>query len=233
MSTLISNPTTLPPLASDRSARRSPGHVWLIMLGVVLAGYAIAGRGFAYVGYPPIFISEITLLVGLVVLGRQRRWLELLSMPTVLLILAFSALGVARTLPYLGTYGIDALRDGVLYGYSLFALVVTAVLISEPRLLPWLVRQYQKFAVWLLILLPAVMAVNLALGDAVPNWPWAEVSIVGQKPGDGPVHLGGVTALAALGLLHRRSLLWPILICGCIAVLGSISAAGSSPGGRL
>ena len=40
------------------------------------------------------------------------------------LLLAFMVLGAARTVPYLGEYGVDALRDAVLWGYAFFALFI-------------------------------------------------------------------------------------------------------------
>ena len=41
---------------------------YLLSLGLVLMGYALDGRGFAYIGVPPLFIGEAMMLLGLVVL---------------------------------------------------------------------------------------------------------------------------------------------------------------------
>jgi hypothetical protein len=69
----------------------------------------------------------------------------------VALLLAFAALGAVRTLPYVGRYGLDALRDGVLWGYAGFALIVyllvdREVLLRALRLYGWGVP---IFALWL------------------------------------------------------------------------------------
>ncbi len=44
------------------------------LLAVVLLGYALAGKGFAYVGLPPLFIGEITLGCGLVAFATAGVW---------------------------------------------------------------------------------------------------------------------------------------------------------------
>lgn len=100
--------------------------VFLVALSALLAGYMFMGRGFAHVGRPPIYVGEVVLFLGLVatavafVRARVRPHLSLVAW----LLLAFMLLGLVRTVPYLGTYGVDALRDGVLWGYALFALMI-------------------------------------------------------------------------------------------------------------
>ena len=44
---------------------------YLVALGVGLLGYAVLGRGFAYVGVPPVYVGEVLLLLGAVVLLRS------------------------------------------------------------------------------------------------------------------------------------------------------------------
>ncbi len=235
MSTLAPQARPLTPHRSGRPGRPAatpgpaalgpptPASRWLAFLGLVLAGYAVFGRGFAYLGVPPVFLSELALLVGLAVFLRQRRWREVLAMPTALGIVALIAWGLCRTLPYLGTHGIDALRDGVLYGYAAVAVFVAAALISRPELLPRLIGRYQRLAPWVVVIMPVVIVADLALGDAMPRWPWANIRIVDQKPGDAAVHLGAISALAVVGLLPLRSALWPLLIVATMAVLGAQS----------
>lgn len=52
-----------------RSRTRAADH-YLTFLMVVLLGYSLAGRGFAYIGAPPLFIGEVLLLTGLLVMLR-------------------------------------------------------------------------------------------------------------------------------------------------------------------
>ena len=95
-------------------------HVALI---AILIGYAFLGRGMAYIGVAPLFVGEMVLGLGLlaiVVSLPTARW-----HPVHLAIALFMAWGLIRTVPYIGTWGIDALRDGVAYGYAVFAVAVS------------------------------------------------------------------------------------------------------------
>ncbi len=49
---------------------RRAGRGWLILWAIMLAGYALFGRGFAYLGIPPLFIGELTLAAGVLVVLR-------------------------------------------------------------------------------------------------------------------------------------------------------------------
>ena len=77
------SPVLATPVQSLR-ARRSPGHKFILLLLGALLGYALAGRGFAYVGIPPLFISEVALAIGVVVVLRTRGWYSLWQMPPVI-----------------------------------------------------------------------------------------------------------------------------------------------------
>jgi len=74
---------------------------FLLLLGIVLLGYAVDGRGFAYLGVPPLYIGEITLLAGLVALACTRNWERVLDLPQVLLLLAMMALGRVKSIEQL------------------------------------------------------------------------------------------------------------------------------------
>src|SRR3954453_23222525 len=88
-------PATLPRMREiDLGAR------FLSFLFFILLGYALAGRGFAYVGIPPLFVGEIGLLFGIVAIVTTRSWWRVLNVPQVLLLLALMVWGTLRTLPY-------------------------------------------------------------------------------------------------------------------------------------
>ncbi|MFI4860388.1 MAG: O-antigen ligase family protein [Phycisphaerales bacterium JB063] len=203
---------------------------------LLLAGLALGGKGTAYIGYAPAFISEVVLILGCFVLLGQRRWRDLLVMPTVVLILAFIGLGLVRTLPYLGTYEFDALRDGVIYGYGLIALAVAGILISQPALLPWVLRKYRGFARVFLLLMPVFWITGQVAGDAVPQWPMAPgIPMIDLSPGDAPVHLGGIIAFAIVGLFRAEffglprwflGVLWPCMTLVLVAIAGAVSRGG-------
>lgn len=202
-------------------------YTWLVLWTTLLAGLAIGGRGFAYIGLPPLFISEIVVVTGVVVLMLQQRWRELFKQPTVIAILVMGLWGVYNTLPYLGQYGMDALRDAVTWGYAIVGMTIAVVLMSRPWLLPWVLGRYQKFALFFLALMPGLWLVVTLIGDSMPGWPWAShVNIISLKPGDIPVHVGGVCALAILGFFGGRSRWWPVSACILIVITGSVSRGG-------
>ena len=125
----------------------------LLLLSALLTGYMFLGRGFAHVGRAPIYVGEVVLFVGLIVtpvaFARLRHRPRLL--PLVWLLIGFMVLGMWRTVPYLGIYGVDALRDAVLWGYGVFALMVyvladRAVVLRALQLYGWVVP---VFALWL------------------------------------------------------------------------------------
>jgi len=43
---------------------------YLALLAIVLLGYALLGKGFAYLGFPPLYVGEIAFLAGIVVFLR-------------------------------------------------------------------------------------------------------------------------------------------------------------------
>ncbi len=46
------------------------GDRYLALLAIVLLGYALMGKGFAYLGFPPLYVGEIAFLGGIVVFLR-------------------------------------------------------------------------------------------------------------------------------------------------------------------
>lgn len=169
-------------------------------VAVVLAGYAFFGRGFAYLGARPLYVGEVALALGLVALPIvvQRRRLGLLH---VLLIL-FMVWGALCTIPHLSTYGVDAARDAVLWGYALFALVLSLALRREH--FPLVVDLYGRIAPWLVRWIPLSMALYYALGNGgLPKLPGTNVTVINYKGGDLGVHLTILAAFLLLGFYER------------------------------
>lgn len=190
------------------------GEQWLVLWACALAGYAIFGRGFAYIGLPPLFVGEAVLLAGLVALVMSRGLWSALGMPIVWLLGALAAWGICRTVPYVGEYGVDALRDAVIWGYGAFALIVASVLIASPHRLVWLVLQFRRYAIAFLVLVPCIWVIQLAAGDAIPHWPWANVPVITAKGGDISVHMAGICAFWIAGLAGTTHYMWlaPLLV---------------------
>lgn len=163
---------------------------------VVCVGLAFFGRGFAYIGFRPIYISELAFVLAVVTILVSlpgARW-----RPIHLAMAVFMGWGLVRTLPYIGTYGIDALRDGVIFGYALFAFAVSMTVRADHivRLLSLYRRWFPLFLIWVPI---AALSAAL-LVDQLPFVPGSTVPVIVFKAGDLGVHLGAFGALMLLGL---------------------------------
>jgi len=206
-----------------------------LLLGGLLVGYMFLGRGFAHIGIGPIFIGDVVMLVGIVaavaVLILTRRVPPLTL--TLGLLLAFALLGATRTLPYVGTHGMDALRDGVLWGYASFALMVYILvdrwsLLAGFRAYGWVAP---VFALWLPISWNLFRIFSL---DIDPDHPAATVPLVFFKGGDMAVHVVGAIAFLIIGaaaVTSARTLIWRTVIF--LPLLWTIFVAGTSNRGAL
>lgn len=215
-----------------------------VALALVLVGYMFMGRGFAHLGLGPIFVGDWVLLFGLavaaLVIVRERARLHL-SVTTGLLV-AFMVLGALRTIPYLGTDGIAALRDGVLWGYGIFALLVLLLfghrgwLEAGARAYGWLVP---IFAIWLPISWLIFQAESTSFD---PRTPGSNLALVFFKAGDMAVHAAAAIAFLVLapGLVSilrawlarfvvSLPLTWTIYLTGSTS-RGAILAAASGLG---
>jgi hypothetical protein len=144
---LLVPPMTGDSITSTEMPARAAAFVraWVICWCVGLLGYAVMGRGFAYIGVAPVFFAEFLLLGGCLCLLVCGRWWPILRMPQTILLIILCVWCVLRTLPYVRTYGIDALRDSIIYVYSLFAFAVAGVIITRPQLLTTIVNRYRLF----------------------------------------------------------------------------------------
>lgn len=104
--------------------------------------------------------------------------------------------GVFCTYPYIKTYGMDALRDAVIWGYGLFALIVASYLLRSG----WLnnvPRWYRRLLPWFLIWAPLSL-LSYRLLRVQLFVPGTSVPLVGLKTGDVAVHLVGIAAFFGL-----------------------------------
>src|SRR3981081_1512186 len=82
-----------------------------------LAGYALLGRSFAYLGFPPFYIGEMTLALGIaaaLTAGNLTSAILNLSGLSLALLMLWTAF---RTIPYWTSYGFDAPRDAMMVFY--------------------------------------------------------------------------------------------------------------------
>ena len=143
-------------LAYDAPAVPEPTavRVFEIALIGVLLGYIFFDRGFAWFHIPgtPLFVGEITLFLGAVaVFSHPTPILQAIRRsPSLKVLIAFMTWGLVL-LAVLGIpFGIDAIRDSVLWLYGAVAVFTVFLVVSDPgrirrwttgfaRIVPWLV----------------------------------------------------------------------------------------------
>ncbi|HJX53295.1 MAG TPA: O-antigen ligase family protein, partial [Polyangia bacterium] len=180
--------------------------------------YAFLGRGFAHLGVPPVYLGEFVLALGLAATAwaAVRSHLQISRSWLAVLLVAFMALGLVRTVPYLRTYGADALRDGTLWGYGIFALILFVLLDRD-----WVLRLFKLYgfvAVAFLIWGPIAyfLFVNYTVqtspgsfvfvNSVIPNAPGSNVPILFFKAQDMAVQTAGAIAFLVVGTpLWRRA----------------------------
>ena len=199
---------------------------WMTALCFVLAGYAVFGKSFAYLGIPPLFVGEILLFWGVLVLIFDSRWRELLELPVTWLLLLFMVWSWLQTLPYLKSYGLNALRDAMLWGYGSYSIIILGVLLARPNRLNILIARYRILAPILLLGAPVLWLAGQVFEDSIPSLPWANVRVLDLKGGDVLVHLAALLAFWVSGLARRISL-WQGLSMACaVGLVGMHSRGG-------
>jgi hypothetical protein len=200
---------------------------FLVSLGVLLAAYAALDRGVAYVGFGGVYVGELVL--ALAALPTVRMLARVGIGPVEALILLFVAWGAIRTIPYLGQYGVDAIRDGATWGYALFALAVS--LTMSPRAAVGLANGYRRLVPWFLVWTPIAYALVAFAEQYLPAWPGARVPIVAVKPGDLAVHLAVIASFLLVGMYDRRPsflpgwTIWALWLAD-LALVGAITRGG-------
>lgn len=182
----------------------SVSRFFLISVGILLIGYAMFNKGFAYVGVPPLFIGEVFLGFSFFLLLAGSYSSRIFSSPLMWLIILFITWGAIRTLPYIETYGLNALRDAVVWGYAFYAVFVAGALL-QGRLVGQVPRWFSMWFPWFLVIAPIIYMMGQLIPERLPKWPGTETSFIHMKPGDMAVHLAGVAGFLGLGL-HRRFL---------------------------
>lgn len=187
------------------------GDRFLTWLGWVLLGYALLGRGFAYLGVAPLYIGEITALFGILALVSTRIVGRVVRLPLLQLLIAFMLWGAVCTIPHLPTYGMLALRDAALWGYGCFAIIVAGLLVQRPDRLKLLLLRYRRFAV-IVAGLAWFMLVLKGYGGSLPKVPGSTVPIIAPKTGDLAVHVAGVATFLLVGMARPNLVLVGLIV---------------------
>lgn len=215
-----------PDASGQPKAVASFTRTWLSIHTFALLALVLFGRGFAYIGLPPLFACEMILLVGLFGLLICGRWWVILRMPQMILLLALCGWCLIRTVPFFGIYGVDAVRDAVIWGYSLFAICIAAVIVCQPTLLLMLVNRYRYFYKIALISIPFLWFTFQFVGESLPVWPWSGTPILYMKAGDLQVHLGGIIGFWASEVAGGTAMIWFIPMFINAAILGPVNRGG-------
>jgi hypothetical protein len=176
----------------------SHGDRYLRILCFLLLGYALMGKGFAYIGVPPLYVGEATMLYGVFALIVSENWSRILRTGWLWPLFALMGWGTIRTIPYLEQYGVDALHDAAVFIWGTFAIVIASLLAAEPGRLRFLEQKFRVFAKWMLILGPIFFCITIFANPHLPNAFWADEPYVLVKGGDLVVHLTGIFAFAVL-----------------------------------
>src|SRR4029077_2214984 len=146
-------------------------------------------------------------------------------------IILFMMWGALRTIPYIGTYGVDALRDGVIWGYGALAILVGAF--ATARHVDVVVRLYGRLVPVFVLWVP--VARILFLSGVVLTMPGTPVSIFELKGGDLGVQLAGVGAFLLAGLYRgtRVSRIVPESLIWVGWLVSAVIVGSQTRGGRV
>lgn len=209
---------------SSRKLRATDRFATLLVAS--LAGYALMGKGYAYAGVSPLFITEGVLVLGLLAMLHSRCLVASFASLPMLLLACLMGLTVMRTVPFLGAHGVDALRDSVLVLYGLFAFVTVALLLERPERVASALRFLQWFTGVFVFVAPAVFLLSIMdLLASLPGWPGSGVPFLSIRSGEVAVHLSACAVMALLGL-RKVTLAWTIALLLGIALIASLSRGG-------
>jgi len=169
-------------------------------MAVALIGYAFLGRGFSYIGVPPLFLDSALFVLALMVLLCRLGWLRVLADPSAALLACYMIWGAVRTVPYVGQYGIDALRDAVIWAWGIFAFAL-AYVFTRAGIAGRAVRWYGRYMTWMTLWAPIALSVYWWANSLLPRFPWGPgdgVPVLNPKGGDIAVHLAGLLAFGML-----------------------------------
>lgn len=192
------------------------------LLPWILLGYAVCGRAFAYIGAEPFYVGEALLLAGILTLASRGVSAGIFFLPQVQALLLFLLWSAMQTVPYLGEYGLFALRDGVLWGYGLFALMTASLLWAQPAMLRVLLARYQWFAHYF----PFCALALLAVTAIIPKADFEVADYAQMKPGDALVHLVAILAFLVTGMTRRPRALWVSAFVLAFVIAGSGGRGG-------
>ena len=196
----------------------SEGDRYLALLAIVLLGYALMGKGFAYLGFPPLYVGEIAFLTGIVVFLRTGAVVGALVTLAALMLVALMAWVLARTFPFFGLYGVESLRDSAIVVYGGFAFIVIGLLLEDARRINTVLRYYG-------IMLASFPAIPVGFWltkywvDYIPRL-YGPVPIVEIGASAVGTHLAGAMVFVLIGY-RKVSFLWVLVWFATLALVSA------------
>jgi len=195
------------------------GDCFLLLLAVVLMGYALMGKGFAYLGFPPLYVGEIAFLFGIFVFLRSGTLLAALTtVPTLVLVVAMMWV-LARTLPYVSIHGFDALRDSVVILYGGFAFIIIGLLLEDARRIDTVIRYYKAF-IYGFPGIPLGFWLTKYWEEYIPKLYGSNVPIVEIGASALGTHLAGAGVFILIGY-QKVSWFWGVIWVGTLAMIAA------------
>ena len=113
--------------------------------------------------------------------------------------------GRVCTVPYIGGYGLDALRDATIWGYGAFAILVAGFMLR----LHWWTKAsdaYARWFWWFAFWSPVAGVIFATVEPSIPRVPGTEIPLLFVKAGDFGVQLAGAATFVLVGLADSH---WP------------------------
>jgi O-Antigen ligase len=185
---------------------------FFLALGVLLAGYAIGSKLFAYISIPPLYIGDIVLVFGIIAFLKSRcAAAALATLPSLLMAVLFGWAIFVCALPHLREYGIDTLRDSVTVAYGVFAFIIVALLLERPERLALVIPFLRIVGSVVILVTPILVVLLITIGEGGFLSPYIQL-------GTYATHLLGAALLMFLGF-KRAGIGWLIILSIGIALL--------------
>ncbi len=210
---------------TDAASERRATDRYLPILALGFAGYVVFGKSFAYLGLPPLFVGEILFALGLLAFLVSGSATALLSTVPAISAALLMAWVLLRTLQGLGSYGVDALRDGAVALYAGFGFIVAALLIERPIRIAEIVGYFRVHARVLIPIAIVLYLIARFFGAHIPKVPGQNIDIISVRSGELAAHLCGALVLVVVGLC-KVSRTWVVASLAAALLIASQSRGG-------
>lgn len=223
-------------LPRNQAGDSRPVHLpWYVkFLLAYLAAITIIGKGPTYLGVPPLYWGEATMMAGLLLIAP---WIEKTNFvqrtqALTICIVAFMAVGAVLTTISIPRWRLDALRDAAVWYYGLFYFIGLGLASREAigNRVWYLLRNFWMFS---LVWNTADLALNNRLSKSGPIIPGRGVPLFFNSTHEAGQNLAlGAMIVLCTATLYRRPRLRLVLIP--IALIGlALFAASEGRGMRI